>query len=106
MSMSKLENSNLDAVPDANPVVQEAEVLAGAHARLLLELLRRVLKALGHEVVHDQLVHGGARHADVVDLLHPLVLDAGLLPPRHEGGVRDALPVETVHAAVGENGKA
>ena len=106
MSMSEMKNSNLDAVPDADPVVQQAEVLAGTHARLLLELLRGVLEALGHEVVHDELVHGGARHADVVDLLHPLVLDAGLLPPRHEGGVRDALPVETVHAAVRENGKA
>ena len=46
---------------------------------------------------------------DVVDLLHPLVLDAGLLSPERQRGVAHPdplpLPLETVHA-VAENDKA
>ena len=45
----------------------------------------------------------------IVDLLHPLVLDAGLLPPERQRGVAHPnplpLPLETVHA-VAENDKA
>merc|ERR1719154_132938 len=99
--------ARLDTVADPDSVVEEAQILARTHPCLLLEPLSRVLKTPRDQVIHDQLVHRGSGNPHIIDLLHPLLLDAGLLSPERQRGMTGPLPfpLETVHT-VAENGKA